>query len=62
MEVEFPPERGEFADRETGSRWNQLGHAIAGPLKGQKLQGIEHIDTFWFAWAAFRPDTAIWKG
>lgn len=50
---------GEFVDIETGSRWNVLGTAVAGPLAGTKLQAIEHVDTFWFAWAAFAPDTQV---
>lgn len=48
-----------FVDAETGSTWNVLGHAFDGPLAGATLEPIEHVDTFWFAWAAFRPDTAI---
>jgi hypothetical protein len=48
-----------FVDDQTGSTWNLLGTAVSGPLFGQQLQAAEHVDTFWFAWAAFRPDTAI---
>ena len=54
----------EFAivDNETGSEWNILGHAISGPLAGEKLTGIVHGDHFWFAWGAFKPDTVIYQG
>lgn len=48
-----------FEDRETGSRWNVLGEAEEGPLVGEVLQPVEHVDTFWFAWAAFLPDTRL---
>ena len=48
-----------FSDAETGSRWNILGQAIAGPLAGGQLTPIVHANHFWFAWAAFRPDTEI---
>ena len=48
-----------FEDRETGSRWNVLGEAEGGPLAGQVLRPVEHVDTFWFAWAAFLPDTRL---
>jgi hypothetical protein len=50
---------GGFEDSQTGSRWNVFGDAIAGPLAGRELTRVTHVDTFWFAWAAFQPDTAI---
>ncbi|MBI2369760.1 MAG: DUF3179 domain-containing protein [Deltaproteobacteria bacterium] len=46
-------------DRETGSTWNILGVATAGPLTGRRLTRLAHVDTFWFAWAAFKPHTAL---
>ncbi len=46
-------------DRETRSSWSVLGVAVSGPLKGKKLTRINHLVTFWFAWAAFKPDTQI---
>lgn len=48
-----------FQDNETGSRWDIFGRATSGPLAGRSLTAIPHVDTFWFAWAAFRPDTTI---
>ena len=48
-----------FVDAETGSTWNVLGQATDGPLVGAELEAVAHVDTFWFAWAAFRPDTEI---
>lgn len=48
-----------FRDRETGTLWNLLGHAIRGPLTGKRLRAIPHVDAFWFAWAAFHPATSI---
>src|SRR6266540_2292637 len=44
-----------FRDRETGSVWTLLGHAVKGPLAGRRLRAIPHVDAFWFAWAAFNP-------
>ncbi len=55
----FMPSRQGFRDRETGSQWNVLGEAIRGPLQGERLRAVTHLDTFWFAWAAFQPDTRI---
>jgi hypothetical protein len=51
--------RTEFRDRETGSRWTLAGVAVEGPLKGQRLTPLPHQDAFWFAWAAFQPDTEL---
>ena len=57
----FESRKHGFRDRETGSTWDVLGNASAGPLAGSKLTAVEHVDTFWFAWAAFLPDTRIVK-
>jgi hypothetical protein len=48
-----------FVDHQTGSRWNVLGHAVDGELAGRQLAAVPHVDTFWFAWAAFLPDTGV---
>ena len=52
---------GRFVDQETGSEWNVLGFAMAGPLEGKRLEPVLHGDHFWFSWAAFRPDTRIFR-
>ncbi len=46
-----------IVDDETGSVWNIMGKAIEGPLRGKELTPIIHGDHFWFAWAAFKPNT-----
>jgi hypothetical protein len=45
----------------TGRTWNVAlrGRATGGPLAGTQLDAVPHVDTFWFAWAAFRPDTTV---
>ncbi len=48
-----------FVDRETGSRWRHEGLAVAGPLRGTRLEPVVSIDHFWFSWAAFRPETRV---
>ena len=53
---------GAFIDDQTGSTWSVLGSAIDGPLAGTRLEPIEHLDTFWFAAAAFDPDIEIIGG
>ena len=49
-----------FVDEQTNSRWNILGEAVEGELAGKQLTPILHANHFWFAWAAFRPDTRIY--
>lgn len=39
--------------------WNICGLAVSGPLAGSQFDPVDHTDTFWFAWAAFHPDTRI---
>jgi len=48
-----------FRDEQTGSTWDVLGRAVDGPLAGARLEPAEHVDTFWFSWAAFRPETRV---
>jgi len=48
-----------FVDDQTGSTWNLLGRATSGPLAGRQLEAVVHVDTFWFAWSVFRPDTVV---
>lgn len=50
-----------IVDVETGSEWNELGQAVAGPLGGQRLAPLPAINHFWFSWAAFRPQTRIFQ-
>ena len=57
--LEFTAEDDTFTDTETGSTWDVLGEAVAGPLAGERLEPVEHLDTFWFAWVAFQPETTI---
>jgi hypothetical protein len=59
LSFELAPEG--FRDRETGSVWSLLGHAVKGPLAGRRLRAIPHVDAFWFAWAAFNPSTSVYR-
>jgi hypothetical protein len=49
-----------ITDAQTGSTWDITGRAVDGPLDGTVLEPVAHGDHFWFAWAAFTPDTRIW--
>ena len=51
---------GDIIDAETGSRWNIFGAAVSGDLVGKQLRQINAFPHFWFAWAAFYPDTFLY--
>jgi hypothetical protein len=53
---------GKIVDNETGSEWDVFGRAVAGELTGVALEPVLSHPHFWFAWAAFRPDTALYEG
>ncbi len=57
----FTRDGDRFTDAETGSTWDGLGHAIAGPRMGTQLAPVVAINHFWFSWAAFRPATQIYQ-
>ncbi|NDJ62261.1 MAG: DUF3179 domain-containing protein [Chloroflexi bacterium] len=47
-------------DDQTGSIWNVFGTAVEGELAGGQLRQVLAAPHFWFAWAAFQPETAIY--
>ena len=53
-------EDGRFVDAGTGSHWDVTGVAVRGPLLGRRLEALPHTVVFWFAWAAFQPETRLW--
>lgn len=57
--LSFTVEGGAFVDEQTGSQWDITGQATSGELEGQSLEQIHHLDTFWFAWSTYQPDTDL---
>lgn len=55
----FVAEGNQIKDTETGTVWDILGRGVEGTLKGTQLTPIVHGNYFWFAWAAFRPNSKI---
>ena len=53
-------ETATVTDDETGSTWNLFGEAIEGELAGTELKQIVAAPHFWFAWAAFHPETEVY--
>ena len=50
---------GSFVDAATGVAYDILGQPASGSDDGSSLESVEHLDTFWFAAAAFYPDAEI---
>lgn len=50
-----------IVDKETGSGWDILGQATDGKLAGKTLTPVVAANSFWFAWAVFRPDTRVYQ-
>jgi hypothetical protein len=57
----FVSQGGTIVDQETRTTWSLLGQATEGQLAGRSLKAVDAIDSFWFDWAAFHPDTTIWQ-
>ena len=55
----FRPAGKAIQDEQTGSTWNALGRATAGPLSGSTLKPVVHTSTFWFAWSSFHEGTRL---
>jgi hypothetical protein len=55
----FEARDGTFVDQETGSAWTLSGRAVAGPLAGELLEPVPHLDTFWFAWWGHHPESRV---
>jgi hypothetical protein len=52
--------RGVYDD-ETGSVWNEMGEAIAGPLAGTQLKYLESGVGEWYEFAAYHPGAEIFE-
>jgi hypothetical protein len=60
-QLTFVNEHGRIVDAETGSTWSLLGQAVDGELAGQQLAPVVGVNHFWFSWAAFKPETRIYR-
>lgn len=61
-ELTFSHDGERFVDNETGSVWLINGEAVEGELAGERLEQVPHLDTFWFAWSTYQPDTSLQSG
>ncbi len=54
----MPADEGGFVDTSSGAVYDILGQPV-GSAGAEPLEPVEHLDTFWFAAAAFYPDAEI---
>ena len=59
--LRFAWDGASFVDEQTAGRWDLLGRALAGELAGARLEPVVHDNTLWFAWAAFKPETRVFR-
>jgi hypothetical protein len=57
----FVYQNGGVTDRETGSAWDITGRATTGALAGKSLTLLDGVNSFWYNWIAFRPDTRVYQ-
>lgn len=51
---------GSIQDDQTGSTWTVFGLAQSGEMQGKQLRQLLAFPHFWFAWAAFQPETRVY--
>ncbi len=59
--LDFIVQGGAILDRQTRTRWDIFGRAVEGRLAGKRLAQVGATDSFWFDWAAFHPETQVWR-
>lgn len=57
----FRWEDDHLIDLETRSEWRLSGDAVRGPYRGTQLESLPATPSFWFAWAAYHPDTTVFE-
>lgn len=57
-----PGAGGLFSDETRGTLFDMAGRAVAGPLKGRRLQPAPAITARWYGFAATYPGASIWTG
>ena len=49
-----------FFDRESGTRWDEAGRGVSGPLAGTQLQRLDTRRAFWFSIAIALPEVEVY--
>lgn len=58
-ELTFGYGDGVIFDHQTRSKWTPKGEAVEGRMRGRELPKIDSVRLYWFAWAAFSPETLL---
>ena len=61
-DIEFKSEREDWEiilKDDLGNKYNIFGEVVSGPNKGESLNRVRSYIAYWFAWAAFNPDTQL---
>lgn len=61
LEFQYNRDSNEMVDKQTGSRWSIDGSVIDGGMEGKSLTRLPVDIGFWFTWAAFHPDTELYR-
>ena len=56
----FSLSENKIVDDQSGSEWNLLGRATAGPMTGKQLANVPSGVHFAFAWLAFNPESEVY--
>ena len=62
LDFQYGKNSSKITDKQTGSAWNFEGIATVGPMKGKHLTRLPYDEGFWFEWAAFHPESALYSG
>ena len=50
-----------LVDSATGSQWDFLGCAVSGPAKGECLEPLPLLRSYWFDWREYHPATTVFR-
>ena len=61
LTFEFQPNLA-LKDKQSGTVWSaESGQAIEGSLKGKQLTKLVGIQSYWFSWSDFHPETELYR-
>ena len=55
-----PGTPGLFTDTQTHSQWTVEGRSVAGPLAGRQLTRLFSLQSEWYGWSAYFPQTTVY--
>ena len=55
-----PDAPGRFTDKQTHTQWTVEGRGLAGPLAGKQLTRLFSLQSEWYGWSAYFPQTTVY--